>query len=222
MTGAIPSATRRLHQSRTRCTVNTLWLVNGSSTGVDPADRGLAYGDGLFETMAAERRTHPLARSASRPARGRVSAVGDSGAVAQPPRGGNRRALPETGPRRRQAHRHARPRHARLSAAGPRHTDARARDFVVARLFRRLLSRRDQRARLSAAARRRILRSQASSTCAASSKCSRNWSFAATPRNKGCCSTRAATSSAARAATYSPSANPCSRRQRWHAAESKG
>jgi 4-amino-4-deoxychorismate lyase len=33
--------------------VNTLWLVNGQSTGVDPADRGLAYGDGLFETMAA-------------------------------------------------------------------------------------------------------------------------------------------------------------------------
>ena len=33
--------------------MNTLWLVNGSSTGVDPADRGLAYGDGLFETMAA-------------------------------------------------------------------------------------------------------------------------------------------------------------------------
>jgi 4-amino-4-deoxychorismate lyase len=33
--------------------VATLWLVNGRSTGVDPADRGLAYGDGLFETMAA-------------------------------------------------------------------------------------------------------------------------------------------------------------------------
>jgi 4-amino-4-deoxychorismate lyase len=33
--------------------VNTLWLVNGQSIGVDPADRGLAYGDGLFETMAA-------------------------------------------------------------------------------------------------------------------------------------------------------------------------
>jgi len=33
--------------------VNTLWLVNGHATGVDPADRGLAYGDGLFETMAA-------------------------------------------------------------------------------------------------------------------------------------------------------------------------
>lgn len=32
--------------------MNTLWLVNGRSTGVDPADRGLAYGDGLFETMA--------------------------------------------------------------------------------------------------------------------------------------------------------------------------
>lgn len=32
----------------------TLWLINGGrSTGVDPADRGLAYGDGLFETMAA-------------------------------------------------------------------------------------------------------------------------------------------------------------------------
>jgi 4-amino-4-deoxychorismate lyase len=34
--------------------VDTLWLVNGRSTGVDPADRGLAYGDGLFETMAAD------------------------------------------------------------------------------------------------------------------------------------------------------------------------
>ena len=29
------------------------WSVNGSDTGVDPRDRGLAYGDGLFETMAA-------------------------------------------------------------------------------------------------------------------------------------------------------------------------
>jgi 4-amino-4-deoxychorismate lyase len=34
--------------------VTTLWLVNGQTTGVDPADRGLAYGDGLFETMAAD------------------------------------------------------------------------------------------------------------------------------------------------------------------------
>jgi 4-amino-4-deoxychorismate lyase len=34
--------------------VETLWLVNGQRTGVDPADRGLAYGDGLFETMAAD------------------------------------------------------------------------------------------------------------------------------------------------------------------------
>ena len=33
--------------------METLWLVNGLRTGVDPADRGLAYGDGLFETMAA-------------------------------------------------------------------------------------------------------------------------------------------------------------------------
>lgn len=33
--------------------MDTLWLVNGQTTGVDPADRGLAYGDGLFETMAA-------------------------------------------------------------------------------------------------------------------------------------------------------------------------
>ena len=53
MTGAFAFATKRRHQSRTGCTVNTLWLVNGSRTGVDPADRGLAYGDGLFETMAA-------------------------------------------------------------------------------------------------------------------------------------------------------------------------
>jgi 4-amino-4-deoxychorismate lyase len=33
--------------------LKALWLVNGRETGVDPADRGLAYGDGLFETMAA-------------------------------------------------------------------------------------------------------------------------------------------------------------------------
>jgi 4-amino-4-deoxychorismate lyase len=33
--------------------VETLWLVNGRQTAVDPSDRGLAYGDGLFETMAA-------------------------------------------------------------------------------------------------------------------------------------------------------------------------
>jgi 4-amino-4-deoxychorismate lyase len=33
--------------------VNTRSLVNGQSLSVDPADRGLAYGDGLFETMAA-------------------------------------------------------------------------------------------------------------------------------------------------------------------------
>jgi 4-amino-4-deoxychorismate lyase len=33
--------------------VEPLWLVNGRQTGVDPSDRGLAYGDGLFETMAA-------------------------------------------------------------------------------------------------------------------------------------------------------------------------
>ena len=33
--------------------MNTLWLVNGQTTGVYPADRGLAYGDGWFETMAA-------------------------------------------------------------------------------------------------------------------------------------------------------------------------
>ena len=33
--------------------MNTLWLVNGQATGLDPADRGLAYGDGVFETMAA-------------------------------------------------------------------------------------------------------------------------------------------------------------------------
>jgi 4-amino-4-deoxychorismate lyase len=34
--------------------VDTNWLVNGEATAVDPADRGLAYGDGLFETMAAD------------------------------------------------------------------------------------------------------------------------------------------------------------------------
>ena len=34
--------------------MSTIWLVNGQPVGVDPADRGLAYGDGLFETMAAD------------------------------------------------------------------------------------------------------------------------------------------------------------------------
>jgi 4-amino-4-deoxychorismate lyase len=53
MTAALPSATRRPDRSRTPGIVNTRWLVNGQQTGVDPADRGLAYGDGLFETMAA-------------------------------------------------------------------------------------------------------------------------------------------------------------------------
>jgi 4-amino-4-deoxychorismate lyase len=33
--------------------VDTISLVNGREDRVDPADRGLAYGDGLFETMAA-------------------------------------------------------------------------------------------------------------------------------------------------------------------------
>jgi 4-amino-4-deoxychorismate lyase len=33
--------------------VHAQWFVNGQSRGVDPSDRGLAYGDGLFETMAA-------------------------------------------------------------------------------------------------------------------------------------------------------------------------
>jgi 4-amino-4-deoxychorismate lyase len=33
--------------------VQTAWSVNGSNSGLDPRDRGLAYGDGLFETMAA-------------------------------------------------------------------------------------------------------------------------------------------------------------------------
>jgi 4-amino-4-deoxychorismate lyase len=32
---------------------DTQWLVNGRKRQVDPSDRGLAYGDGVFETMAA-------------------------------------------------------------------------------------------------------------------------------------------------------------------------
>jgi len=51
MTGALASVTRRFGQSPGSRSVNTLWLVNGQPTGVDPADRGLAYGDGVFETM---------------------------------------------------------------------------------------------------------------------------------------------------------------------------
>jgi 4-amino-4-deoxychorismate lyase len=53
MTGTLASATRQRDQLRARRPVNSLWLVDGQPTGVDPADRGLAYGDGLFETMAA-------------------------------------------------------------------------------------------------------------------------------------------------------------------------
>ena len=34
--------------------VATQWLINGQKGALDPADRGLAYGDGLFETMAAQ------------------------------------------------------------------------------------------------------------------------------------------------------------------------
>lgn len=34
--------------------MQSTWSVNGAATGVDPEDRGLAYGDGLFETMAAQ------------------------------------------------------------------------------------------------------------------------------------------------------------------------
>lgn len=33
--------------------MQSAWSVNGSASGLDPRDRGLAYGDGLFETMAA-------------------------------------------------------------------------------------------------------------------------------------------------------------------------
>jgi 4-amino-4-deoxychorismate lyase len=33
--------------------VQSTWLVNGLPGPLDPSDRGLAYGDGLFETMAA-------------------------------------------------------------------------------------------------------------------------------------------------------------------------
>jgi 4-amino-4-deoxychorismate lyase len=31
-----------------------IWLINGDAGTLSPADRGLAYGDGLFETMAAQ------------------------------------------------------------------------------------------------------------------------------------------------------------------------
>jgi 4-amino-4-deoxychorismate lyase len=54
MTGNDRSATNQSDLGRSgSIVVETLWLVNGQRTGVDPADRGLAYGDGLFETMAA-------------------------------------------------------------------------------------------------------------------------------------------------------------------------
>ena len=54
MTGNGRSATNQSDLGRSGLiVVEPLWLVNGQRTGVDPADRGLAYGDGLFETMAA-------------------------------------------------------------------------------------------------------------------------------------------------------------------------
>lgn len=34
--------------------MDTVWLVNGRREALDPSDRGIAYGDGLFETMAAD------------------------------------------------------------------------------------------------------------------------------------------------------------------------
>jgi 4-amino-4-deoxychorismate lyase len=53
MTAACASATtKRAPSEGSAPLVETLWLVNGERVGVDPADRGLAYGDGLFETMA--------------------------------------------------------------------------------------------------------------------------------------------------------------------------
>jgi 4-amino-4-deoxychorismate lyase len=50
--------------------VDALWLVNGRREALDPADRGVAYGDGVFETMAAHdgevrRLTQHLERLAS-------------------------------------------------------------------------------------------------------------------------------------------------------------
>jgi 4-amino-4-deoxychorismate lyase len=54
MTAASGSATtRRALSEGSPFLVDTLWLVNGERVGVDPADRGLAYGDGVFETIAA-------------------------------------------------------------------------------------------------------------------------------------------------------------------------
>jgi 4-amino-4-deoxychorismate lyase len=35
--------------------MESAWSVNGNPQGLDPRDRGLAYGDGLFETMAASK-----------------------------------------------------------------------------------------------------------------------------------------------------------------------
>jgi 4-amino-4-deoxychorismate lyase len=37
--------------------MESAWSVNGIPQGLDPRDRGLAYGDGLFETMAASNGT---------------------------------------------------------------------------------------------------------------------------------------------------------------------
>lgn len=50
----VPSGAISTHRRNASIIVEPRWLVNGRPGRVDPADRGLAYGDGLFETMAAE------------------------------------------------------------------------------------------------------------------------------------------------------------------------
>ena len=186
MTAAAPSATRRADQSRTRGIVNTLWLVNGQPTGVDPADRGLAYGDGLFETMAASDgrirwldlhldRLEEGCRRLEIPAPSRSLLAHEIDAH-----------CPRTGPRRRQAHRDSRPGRARLLAAGDGDTDARARDLAVARVSRRRTIATGSACGRAGCGSRRTRRSPASSISAASSRCSRSSSFADTPCSKAC------------------------------------
>ena len=123
MTGNDLSATNQSDLGRSgSIVVETLWLVNGERTGVDPADRGLAYGDGLFETMAAATAASAGSICTSTVSK-TVAGACDSTTRAARPRRGDREPLPACGPCDREADRHARSRYARLRAArGP--TDA--------------------------------------------------------------------------------------------------
>ena len=84
MTGALPSATKRLHQSRTRC-IREHALARERTIDRRRSRRSRArLRRRPVRDDGRQRRHDPLARSALRPTRGRLPAAGDSGAVAQP------------------------------------------------------------------------------------------------------------------------------------------